>query len=91
MRAKGNGTPAVCVENLLQTVRGEVPYERIKGLDPNLIDRPASNVNADLRQDVEWLIETYEPRVEASSIGIHLESAVDGRFTITAETAEKEG
>ena len=91
MRANGNGTPAVCVENLLQTVRGEVPYERIKGLDPNLIDRPASNVSADLRQDVEWLIETYEPRVEASSIAIHLESAVDGRFTITTETAEKEG
>lgn len=91
MRANGNGNPTVCVENLLQMVRGEIPYERIKGLDPRLIDQPASNVEADVRQDAEWLIETYEPRVEASSIGIHLESAVDGRFTITAETVEKEG
>ena len=33
MKASGNGTPQTCVQNLLKTTRGEVPYERIKGID----------------------------------------------------------
>ena len=32
MKASGNGAPEICVQNLLKTIRGEVPYERIKGL-----------------------------------------------------------
>ena len=31
MKASGNGAPEICVQNLLKTIRGEVPYERIKG------------------------------------------------------------
>ena len=38
MKASGNGTPQTCVQNLLKTTRGEVPYERIKGIDRSLID-----------------------------------------------------
>ena len=91
MRASGNGNPAVCADNLLQIVRGEVPYERVKGLDPRLIDRPSSIVAVDAKQDAEWLIETYEPRVEATSIEIHPSNAAHGGFTITAKTTEKEG
>ena len=30
MKASGNGAPEICVQNLLKTIRGEVPYERIK-------------------------------------------------------------
>ena len=37
MKASGNGTPQTCVQNLLKTTRGEVPYERIKGIDRTLI------------------------------------------------------
>ena len=37
MRANGNGAPNVCASNLLRLIRGEVPYERIKGLDPRMI------------------------------------------------------
>ena len=33
MLAKGNGDKRVCVNNLLAIVRGEVPYDRIRGLD----------------------------------------------------------
>ena len=41
MKASGNGTPQTCVQNLLKTIRGEVPYERIKGIDRTLIDKPS--------------------------------------------------
>lgn len=26
MKASGNGAPEICVQNLLKTIRGEVPY-----------------------------------------------------------------
>ena len=39
MLAKGNGTPIQCVQNLLSIIRGEVPFERVKGLDARLIDQ----------------------------------------------------
>ena len=39
MKATGNGRPQTCVQNLLKTIRGEVPYERLKGIDRTLIDR----------------------------------------------------
>ena len=55
MKAKGNGDPAQCVGNLLRLIRGEVPYERLKGLDPRLIDRPSSTAAQDLVADAEWL------------------------------------
>ena len=41
MKASGNGAPEICVQNLLKTIRGEVPYERIKGIDRTLIDKPS--------------------------------------------------
>ena len=84
MKAKGNGRPAVCADNLLKITRGEVPYERIKGLDPRLIDRPFGVVEAEIQQDAEWLLETYEPRVEVNGIDIDATDAVSGGFTVIA-------
>lgn len=66
MRASGNGDPLVCAANLLKTVRGEVPYDRLLGVSPELVDRPAAAVVSERKRDIEWLIETYEPRVEIS-------------------------
>ncbi|MDR1409877.1 MAG: hypothetical protein LBJ12_06395 [Oscillospiraceae bacterium] len=40
MLATGNGIAAVCTGNLVQIVRGEAPYERLKGIDRTLIDQP---------------------------------------------------
>ena len=42
MLSKGNSDIAVCVNNLLKTSRGEVPYERLKGVNFSLLDGPAS-------------------------------------------------
>lgn len=86
MLSKGNGEPAQCVGNLLRLIRGEVPYERLKGLDPRLIDKPAGTAAFDLKADAEWLIENYEPRVKLSNIDLDAELAKVGHFAIKAET-----
>lgn len=87
MKAKGNGEPAQCVGNLLRLIRGEVPYERLKGLDPRLIDKPSSTAGPELVADAEWLIENYEPRVNLESIDLEAELAQAGHFNIKAETS----
>ena len=89
MIAKGNGAPQVCANNLLRLFRGEVPYERVKGLDSRTIDRPMLTGNAKLRQDADWLIDTYEPRAALKSITMSQSDTVNGGFLITAEIEEK--
>ena len=86
MKASGNGDPAQCVGNLLRLIRGEVPYERLKGLNPRLIDQPSSIAGPELVADAEWLIENYEPRANLKSIDLVAELAAAGHFNIEAET-----
>lgn len=90
MRAAGNGSADVCVSNLLRTTRGEVPFERVKGLDPRVIDRPLSEAESSIRQDAEWLISTYEPRVMVNSINIEQEAGSGAGFIVTADITETE-
>lgn len=87
MKASGNGEPAQCVGNLLRLIRGEVPYERLKGMDPRLIDQPSNNAAQELTADAEWLIENYEPRVNLESIDLTAALAEAGHFNIKAETS----
>lgn len=89
MKAKGNGAPQECVNNLLRLFRGEVPYERVKGLDPRMFDRPFVAADAQLRQDADWLVDTYEPRAEIKSISVAEHDTVNGRFSVTAEVENK--
>lgn len=90
MRATGNGAADVCANNLLRITRGEVPFERVKGLDPRMIDRPITEVQSDIRQDAEWLITTYEPRVEVNAINIDHAADDDAGFVVTADVTETE-
>lgn len=80
MLAKGNGLPAVCTLNLMRTTRGEVPFERLKGIDSALVDRPISEINSLLLADLQWLIETYEPRVQMTSEQLLQVAAQSGQF-----------
>ena len=89
MMAKGNGAPQVCVNNLLRLFRGEVPYERVKGLDPRIIDRPISAADAQLRQDADWVVDTYEPRAEIRSITVSQSNSANGGFIVTADIVDK--
>lgn len=85
MRASGNGNVTVCVNNLLRTFRGEVPYERLKGIDPRLIDQPTETVRAKVQQDARWLIETYEPRAALENVSVTYDKGAEGDLIITAK------
>lgn len=84
MKASGNGDVTTCAANLLRLFRGEVPYERIKGLDPRMIDRPTATVTPEIQQDAWWLLETYEPRAEVESVTATLNGEAEGALIITA-------
>lgn len=77
MRAKGNGRPEVCAANLLKIIRGEVSFDRIRGRDGALIDQPDAADEA--AADIEWLLQTYEPRVDAEAVASD-ENALTGDF-----------
>ena len=85
MRASGNGEIAVCVQNLLAIVRGEVPYDRLRGLDPRIIDRPAADAVTEAVQDAEWMLGVYEPRAHVDNIGAVNDDAAEGAFRVTAD------
>ncbi len=90
MKASGNGAPKVCAENLLKTFCGEVPFERVKGINPRLVDKPLHEVEVDLQEEAAWNIETYEPRVTLNGVTIRQETAAGGNFAIIADTTETE-
>lgn len=90
MKAKGNGTPEQCVQNLILITRGEVPYERIKGIDPSIIDKPAEIAADMIRTNVEYLIEKYEPRANMGDLDIAALAAKAGGFQINLEIENNE-
>mgnify|MGYP000950375606 FL=1 len=86
MRANGNGAPNVCASNLLRLIRGEVPYERIKGLDPRMIDKPITTAEPEI-QDAEWLLEPYEPRVTMDGISV-AQNDTGGGYVVATDVTE---
>lgn len=88
MKAHGNGTPETCARNLLRIVRGEVPYDRVRGVDGALIDGPSSAEDA--AADAEWVLETYEPRVEVEETGTDAEAPISGDFSTLVKIKRKE-
>ena len=88
MKAHGNGTPETCAENLLRIVRGEVPFDRVRGRDGSLVDKP--NAEDEAVADAEWLLETYEPRITAKSVEVIAAEAITGDFSLIANIARKE-
>lgn len=85
MRAHGNGDKRVCTGNLLATVRGEVPFDRIRGVDSAVVDVPASAAEAAVKRDTAWMLETYEPRAKVKSIQVVTSGESAGSFTVTAD------
>lgn len=92
MKAKENGKAEQCAINLLLLTRGEVPYERLKGRNAELIDAPIGTAANDAEMDVEWLMETYEPRVRIDKVDILTTLANVGDLGINANISiRKEG
>ena len=88
MRAKGNGDVGVCADNLLRIVRGENPYERVKGINPRSIDRPALDAEAEIAQDAEWCINTFEPRAQFEGVNVTGIDTRGGDFHVTANISD---
>lgn len=88
MKAKGNGSPETCASNLLRIVRGEIPYDRVRGINGALVDQP--NATAKATADARWLLETYEPRVEIESVNTTPDVALSGDFSTLVNIKRKE-
>ena len=84
MLSKNNSNPTVCVNNLLRTARGEVPYDRVKGISSAPLDVPIVRATDEITEDAEWLLDTYEPRAEIDSIEVTPTDAPNGHFAIKA-------
>ena len=83
MKAKGNGTPQQCIANLLNLWQYEVPYARMKGIPPNIVDKPRDEAEVIARNHVTWLISNYEPRVNINDIKVDFTE--QGRMIITPD------
>ena len=84
MLASNNGDPRQCAANLLKLTRGENPYDRIKGIDAAITDAPSASARYDAIAEAEWVLDTYEPRVEVEGIDFEAPDAQGGDFsTIT--------
>lgn len=90
MQANRNGLSALCVANLLRIVRGEVPYQRMKGLDASYTDTPSSLLQPLIEADAEWLVENYEPRAPLGSFNLTGELAKQGHFGLHAAPVVEE-
>lgn len=88
MKAHGNGKPETCASNLLRIVRGEVAYDRVRGRDGALVDQP--NATDEAVADAEWVLETYEPRVDAENIMGSGEAVKNGEFALLVDIDRKE-
>ncbi len=88
MKKQGNGSPETCASNLLRIVRGEVPYDRVRGRDGSLVDRP--NATEEALADAEWVLETYEPRVDVKSMEANQQALLKGDFSMIANIKRKE-
>lgn len=82
MLKSGNARPERCAENLMSIVRGEIPFDRVRGLSARVVDGPADVSAAEIEQDALWNIETYEPRIDAESVEVRAEETGGGDFRI---------
>lgn len=84
MLSKNNGNPAICVNNLIQIARGEVPYDRVKGVSIAQLDAPIAQSTDEIIEYVEWMLDVYEPRAEIDGIEVTPTDAPNGHFAIKA-------
>lgn len=90
MRKEGNGSPEVCAENLMNTIRGECAHDRVKGINARIIDMPAEEAEFEAQEDARWNVETYETRIDVEEVGVNVEIGPEGEFSIELEITESE-
>lgn len=67
------------VYNLINTWRYEIAYNRIKGIDPSLLDKPADVAAALYTAEVYRMVAEYEPRATVKEV-IYLGVDSDGHM-----------
>ena len=82
MLASGNGDVTTCVTNLMAMRRGECAYERVKGIDQDIINEVEEAAELDLLEDAEFVVEQYEERVSLDSIEIEPIVYEDNSFEV---------
>lgn len=70
MRSEGNGTIGTCMANLLRLRRGDVRLDILRGIDPDIIDRPEPEAVIKLQAESYWVLFNYEPRFAASGFSV---------------------
>lgn len=88
MKAFGNGKPQQCIANLLNLYQYEVPYARLKGMDPSIVDLPTDEAEIVAKNHANLLIENYEPRVTVNDIDISYTE--ENRMVITPDITVNE-
>lgn len=80
MLSSGNGKVQNCARNLLMLVAGEVPYDRLKGINPDVDDSPSSIAENEFMQSAEELLEIYEPRIDIYKIDMNGLNPYEGDY-----------
>jgi hypothetical protein len=68
--AKGSARKAQNVLNLINTWRYDVAYNRVMGLNPEILDKPFSVAAALYAADIYRLIQEYQPDVVIKDVQI---------------------
>lgn len=89
MKAKKNGDPTRCAGNLFAIHRGEVPYDRLRGIRMDLIDRPSNTIEGRLKEDLNWTIKRWEPRISLEEVKQFSNKAESGDFNEEISIKEK--
>lgn len=84
--AKEHERVAQNVRNLISTFRYEVGYDRTKGLDPTIIEKPYDDAVALFISEVYRLVDSYEPNATVESvtpIGVDQEGNINFKVVIS--------
>ena len=71
-------------KNLIMTKRGEIPYDRIRGLDDSIFHMPLSKVKEELMPIIDQAL-AWEPRAMAVSADANFDDNGDLIITIIVE------
>lgn len=89
MQASGNDDVMLCIANLFSMRRGEIAYNRVKGIDQDIIDEDIMNAEIDLIEDAEFVVDQFEPRADIDNMSID-PCLDDGRVNIHFDMIEHE-
>ncbi len=76
--AKGDERILQNVSNILNTLKYELPYDRLMGRNPDNLDKPLNKIRNKLIEETYDLINTYETRVNVKEVDIIYEKNDDG-------------